>query len=226
MRLAHILPLASLVVLSACGAEEPATAASDASPTMASTTDAHAAPAKAAAKAEVGKAAPDFTLKDLTGSEHTLSSYKGKTVVLEWFNPGCPFVVTAHEEGGLKTLAADHSSESTVWLAINSGAPGKQGHGVEANKAAATSWKLSHPILIDESGAVGHTYNATNTPQMVVVDPKGVIAYAGALDNSPRNVTPDGQTYTNYVTKALGALAAGEPVKPSQTNPYGCSVKY
>jgi peroxiredoxin len=179
----------------------------------------------AQAAAAVGKPAPGFTLKDLDGKEHTLASFAGKTVVLEWFNPDCPFVVRSHKGGPLESMARDQAKNGVVWLAINSGSPGKQGTGVERNKAALTEYGLAHPVLLDESGAVGKLYGARNTPGMYIVDKAGVLVYAGALDNAPSGKPPE-EGYRNYVAEALADLAAGRPVKVAETKAYGCSVKY
>jgi len=179
--------------------------------------------AEAKATIEIGAPAPDFALKDLDGKSVTLSALKGEIVVLEWFNPGCPFVVSAHEGGPLETMAADYDKK-VRWLAINSGAPGKQGHGVKANQAAVEGWKMGHPVLIDEDGTVGKTYGATNTPQMVVIDAEGKVAYYGALDNAPRGKAPG--KVVPYTANAIDAVLGGKPVKPSRTQPWGCSVKY
>jgi peroxiredoxin len=178
----------------------------------------------ASAAIEVDAAAPDFTLPDLDGKRHTLSDHRGKTVVLEWFNPGCPFVVAAHEDGPLKDMAASQPDD-VVWLAVNSGAPGKQGHGVDANRKAATDWSMKHPILLDESGAVGKQYGATNTPQMVVIDPEGVVQYQGALDNAPLNEAK-GDERVAWTADAIAAVREGSDPKPDETKPWGCSVKY
>jgi len=152
-----------------------------------------------------------------------LSSLKGKTVVLEWFNPGCPFVQQSHGAGGaLETLAASHPE--VAWLAINSGAPGKEGSGRDPNKEAAANWKMSHPVLLDESGAAGHAYGAKTTPQMAIIDANGVLVYAGGVDNAPLGKV-DG-TRVNYVEKAIAEIAAGKTVSTPETKPYGCSVKY
>jgi alkyl hydroperoxide reductase subunit AhpC len=172
----------------------------------------------------VGDKAPDFTLTDLDGKTVKLSDLKGKRVVLEWFNPGCPYVVHAHDEGGLKTTATDRSGD-VVWLAINSGAPGKQGHGPQTNREAAAKWSMTHPILLDESGAVGKSYAAKTTPHMYIIDEKGKLAYQGALDNAPRGATPE-TGYQPYLTDGIDALKAGEAPRPPQTKPWGCSVKY
>jgi hypothetical protein len=172
-----------------------------------------------------GDPAPAFSLPDLDGNPVSLADHAGKTVVLEWFNPGCPYVVHAHGEGPLADQAARTVREDVVWLAINSGAPGKQGHGVEANRAAAAEWRMGHPILLDESGEVGRAYGARTTPQMVVIRPDGRVAYVGALDNAPLGRL-GGPAPVNYVEQALTELAAGQPVSVGRTQPYGCSVKY
>ena len=184
-----------------------------------------AAPALAA---EVGKPAPDFALPDLDGKVHRLSDLKGKVVVLEWFNPGCPFVVASHTRGSLVDAAARAGKDGVVWLAVNSGAPGKQGHGAAANREAARRWGMSHPILLDESGATGKAYGATNTPHLFVVAKDGTLAYRGAVDNSPdgERGAPRGGVLEEYVTAALADLAAGRPVRTAETKAYGCGVKY
>jgi peroxiredoxin len=188
-------------------------------------TAAAGAPAAAATPvATVGAPAPDFALKDLDGKEVRLSAYKGKTVVLEWFNPGCPFVVYAHGEGPLKAQPAKALADGVVWLAVNSGAPGKQGHGVEANKKAVQDWGIGYPVLQDEAGQVGRLYGATTTPNLFVVDPKGNLAYAGALDDAPLGKSEG--AVTNHVTAALADIAAGRAVAKPSTKAYGCSVKY
>lgn len=180
------------------------------------------------AAAEIGAPAPDFTLKDLDGKTVKLSDYKGKTVVLEWFNPGCPYVVNSHTKGSLVDAAARHAKNGVVWLAINSGAPGKQGAGVETNREAAKKWNMKHPILLDESGEVGKAYGATNTPHMFVIAPDGKLIYAGAIDNSPdgEQGAPTGGKLVMYVEEALKALADKKPVTTAKTKAYGCTVKY
>ncbi len=189
-----------------------------------------AKPAAAAGVAAVGTIAPDFTLKDLDGKDVSLASFKGKTVVLEWFNPGCPFVKSSHGKGSLKGFSEKAMKGGVVWLSINSGAPGKQGHGVEANREGAKTFGVTNPILMDESGTVGKAYGATNTPQMVIVDAKGVVVYKGAVDNSPdgegESPQPEGAKLVNFVEQALAEIAEGKPVSVPSTKPYGCSVKY
>ena len=184
--------------------------------------------ASPALAAEVGKPAPDFTLQDLDGKTHKLSDLKGKVVVLEWFNPGCPYVVNSHTKGSLVDTAARKTKDGVVWLAVNSGAPGKQGHGVETNREAAKRWSMTHPILLDESGKVGKAYGATNTPHMYVIAKDGTLVYKGAIDNSPdgERGSPQGGALVEYVSAALEDLNAGRPVKTAETKAYGCGVKY
>lgn len=202
--------------------------AANAAPPAVASVAAVAAVASVGPHAEVGKPAPDFALKDLDGKEYKLSSLKGKTVVLEWFNPGCPFVKASHSKGSLKDTAAKHIKNGVVWLAINSGAQGKQGYGVEANREGVKTFAMSYPVLLDESGDVGKTYGATNTPHIMVIDSKGVLAYRGAIDNSPdgEGESPTGGKLVNYADAALADLAAGRPVATPETKAYGCSVKY
>ncbi|HEY0476857.1 MAG TPA: thioredoxin family protein [Kofleriaceae bacterium] len=176
----------------------------------------------------IGKPAPDFALKDLSGKEVKLSSLKGKVVVLEWFNPGCPFVKRSHTVGSLVDTAKRRTKDGVVWLAINSGAAGKQGNDMAMNAEAAKAWSMPNPILRDETGAVGKSYGATNTPNMFVIDKAGTVVYAGAIDNSPdgEGKSPQGGKLVNYVDAALDDVAAGRAVKTAVTKPYGCSVKY
>jgi peroxiredoxin len=199
-----------------------------------------AAPAAASAEgalaaAELGKPAPAVTLTDVDGKAHDLAALKGKTVVLEWFNPECPFVRAAHGEGMLKDQAKRVQSEDVVWLSINSGAPGKQGHGVERNREAKKQLAMENPILLDESGAVGNSYGAQKTPHMFVIDPAGNLVYRGGIDNAPMNVVDEARPLPagskpgeriNYVDAALQDLEAGKPVRLADTPAYGCSVKY
>jgi peroxiredoxin len=211
----------------AIGAQPPiATKTSPVTPTA--TPLAPAEPMAAAADPVVGKPAPDFTLKALDGSEVSLAAYRGKTVVLEWFNPQCPFVIKSHTKGSLVGTAKRRVEGGAVWLAINSGAPGKQGNDPAINEAAVKEYGLEHPVLRDEDGKVGKAYGATNTPNMFVIDAKGVVVYGGAIDNSTdgEGQSPTGGTLINYVDAALDDLAAGRPVAVPKTKPYGCGVKY
>lgn len=177
------------------------------------------------AAAELGATAPTFTLEDLDGAAVSLADFAGKTIVLEWFNPDCPFVKFAHgPKGPLWGTADRYAEQGVVWLAINSGAAGKQGHGADRNRKARTEYGMSHPILLDEDGSVGRAYGARTTPHMYVIDPAGTLVYRGALDNAPlgnANGAP-----VNYLDQALSDSASGAAVRTPDTKAYGCSVKY
>jgi peroxiredoxin len=204
-------------------------AADDPTPTaVAAPATAASQTAPAATGAEIGKPAPDFTLNDVDGHPVHLVDSRGKVVVLEWFNPKCPFVNLSHTKGSLKGTAARHMAEGVVWLGIDSAAPGKQGHEPEDIRDAVKRFGLTHPILRDESGVVGHAYGATNTPHLFVIDGKGTLVYAGAIDNSPdaEGESPQGGPLLNYVDAALADLAAGRPVRIPTSKAYGCGVKY
>ncbi len=223
--------LLSSLLFAACSKSEPARSTPAPAPAPAKPAVAAAPtppPAPAPTSPVIGKPAPDFTLTDVTGAQVSLASFKGKTVVLEWFNPQCPFVVKAHTAGSLVDLAKKHTASGVVWLAINSGGEGKQGHDPAVNVERAKAWGLGHPILRDVDGAVGKAYGATNTPNMFVIGPDGTVVYAGAIDNSPdgEGGSPTGGTLVNHVDAALSDLAAGRPVATPLTKPYGCSVKY
>jgi peroxiredoxin len=178
--------------------------------------------------AGIGQPAPDFTLPDLDGHPVHLADFKGKTVVLEWFNPGCPFVRKAHTKGSLVGTAKRYTDQGVVWLAINSAAAGKEGYGAAKNVEAEHAYGMNHPVLLDESGDVGHAYGATNTPHMFVIDKSGVLVYRGAIDNSrdAEGESPTGGKLVNYIDGTLADLAAGRPVATASTEAYGCSVKY
>ncbi len=174
--------------------------------------------AHAAETPRIGSPAPAFELKDENGVSHDLASYRGKTVVLEWTNPGCPYVARHYKADTMERLAKQYESD-VVWLAVNS---------THYNTPEdSRSWKqeqgFEYATLQDPEGTVGKRYGATTTPDMFVIDPEGVLRYAGAIDDDPRgrNDAPK-----NYVDGALGKLMAGGDPDPSQTKPYGCSVKY
>ncbi|WFB35120.1 thioredoxin family protein [Kiritimatiellota bacterium B12222] len=172
--------------------------------------------------------APAFTLMDTEGNEHALSDYKGKVVVLEWFNHGCPFVQKHYSKGNMQALQKTYTDKGVVWLAIVSSADGKQGSDSADghNKTAAEKGTNATAILIDADGTVGKAYGAKTTPHMFVIDAKGELVYQGAIDDK-RSVNPaDIATSTNYVVAALDAVLAGEAVEVAKTTPYGCSVKY
>jgi peroxiredoxin len=172
---------------------------------------------------QVGAKAPDFELKDTQGKAYKLSQFTDKVVVLEWFNPDCPFVKKHHQvtHSMIETQAAA-AKQGVVWLAINSAAPGKQGYGLERNQKAIEEYKMNYPVLLDEAGTVGKLYGAKTTPHMFVIS-KGTIVYEGAIDDRPDT---EQLGKTNYVRAALNQLSAGKAVEPTQTKPYGCSVKY
>jgi cytochrome oxidase Cu insertion factor (SCO1/SenC/PrrC family) len=197
-------------------------------PTTAAMTAPPTTPEPPLESARLGATAPDFELPDLDGKRVRLSSLRGSPVVLEWFNPGCPFVRAAHTKGSLVTTASRQANNGVVWLAVNSAGPGKQGYGAEANREGKERFKLEHPILLDESGRVGHAYGAAHTPHLFVIDAAGVLVYRGAIDNSPdaEGESPSGGKLINYVDAALADLKAGRPVATPETEAYGCSVKY
>ena len=174
------------------------------------------------------ESAADFTLRDLDGGTVKLADLRGKVVVLEWFNPECPFVQRSHTEGSLVGLSKRYATKGIAWYAINSGAPGKQGSGAETNRKGQQTLHVDNPILLDESGVVGKAYGATNTPHMFVIDAAGNLVYSGAIDNSPdgEGKSPEGGTLVNYVEQALDDVAAKRPVRTPKTKAYGCSVKY
>lgn len=173
-----------------------------------------------------GDPAPAFVLKDTGGAEHSLAAYlaDGKTVVLEWFNPDCPFIRKHHAaHRTMNETYAAFADSGVVWLAINSGAAGKQGADPERNRAAVKEYALAFPLLLDADGAVGRAYGAKTTPHMFVIDKHGVVAYAGAIDD---DASPGKPGETNHVADALKAVLAGGIPAVAETRPYGCSVKY
>lgn len=178
--------------------------------------------------AVIGKPAPNFELSDLNGKSANLTDLQGKVVVLEWFNPNCPFVRAAHNKGSLVDTAKRLQKLGVIYLAVNSAAPGKQGYGAEVNRTAADEFKLDHPILLDETGAVGKAYGATNTPHLFVIDDAGILVYRGAIDNSPdgEGDSPEGGKLVSYLEEAVAAVLADQPVKVPETKAYGCAVKY
>jgi len=172
--------------------------------------------------AKIGAAAPDFKVTDTSGKAVSLADYKGKVVVLEWFNPECPVVQMHYKAGTTAGLVKEFAPKGVVFLCINSGAPGKQGAGTEANANAKKDWKMEQPILLDESGTVGRAYGAKTTPHCFVIDKDGKLVYAGAIDNGSGAKVGD----KNHVREALNAVLAGKPVATAETKAYGCSVKY
>jgi peroxiredoxin len=183
--------------------------------------------AGAAANAVVGQPAPAFTVTDLTGKPVSLADYKGKTVVLEWHNFGCPFVMKHYNSGNMQALQKKYAGD-VVWLAVNST---NKGH---------TDWADPGPLdaqlkqlgaaparyLVDEPGAMGMAYGAKVTPHMYVIDPTGKVVYNGAIDDKRSTNPEDVKTSKNFVVAALEELKAGKPVSTASTTPYGCTIKY
>jgi peroxiredoxin len=174
---------------------------------------------QAPATAKVGEPAPDFTLTDQAGEQHTLSDYRGQIVVLEWLNPECPYVQRHYDSGTMRTLAEDYPDEKVKWLAIDSSHFVKP----EDSRKWRNKYDLPYPILQDPEGKVGRTYQAKTTPHMFVIDAEGTLRYAGGIDDDPRGRKEDP---TNYVEQAVDALLEGEKPPVSKAKPYGCTVKY
>jgi hypothetical protein len=175
-----------------------------------------------------GKPAPNFTVKDSRGVDVTLSSFKGRVVVLEWTNNGCPYVGKHYNSGNMQALQASATGRDVVWLTIISSAPGEQGHvsGAEADKIAATAKSKPTATLLDTDGRIGRMYEAQTTPHMYVVDKAGQIAYMGAIDDKATANAADIKGARNYVAEAVTAVLGNVPVKTASTRAYGCSVKY
>lgn len=175
----------------------------------------------------VGDAAPDFFLKDITGKTVKLSDLKGKTVVLEWTNPGCPFVVGHYANGNMQAVQAKYTAKGVVWLTINStNASHKDAKSPEEFQKVFTEWKSSASAnLLDGDGSVGQTYGAKTTPHMFIISANGTLAYNGAIDDD-RSVNGGANAKINYVSAALDEVLAGKAIETSVTKPYGCSVKY
>lgn len=182
----------------------------------------------AVAQPVVGQPAPPFTLTDTSGKEHSLSDFKGKVVVLEWVNHGCPFVKKHYSSKNMQKHQKAATDKGAVWLSICSSAPGKQGHMAAAEAAAMSAdvGSSATAYLLDEDGKVGKAYNARTTPEMFVIDQNGVLQYMGAIDDKPSADAADIEGAVNHVEKAVEEVLAGKPVTTSTTKPYGCSVKY
>jgi peroxiredoxin len=176
----------------------------------------------------IGSNAPDFSLRDATGKTHSLSQYKGKYVVLEWFNPQCPFVKKHYGSSNMQNLQKEFTEKGVVWLTIDSNAPGTEGNLTpeEAQKIA-SSWKTHETaLLLDPDGNAGRAYGAKNTPNMVIINPDSKIVYHGAIDSKATPNPSDIPSSTNYVKAALEQSMSGKTVSTPETKPYGCSVKY
>jgi peroxiredoxin len=179
----------------------------------------------ARAVVEVGKPAPDFSLTDVQGKTHKLSDYKGKVVVLEWVNSGCPIVKAHYEAKNMQDTQKVAAADGAVWLQINTSGPGAQGN---LSDAEAAKWQKEQGVtatayLKDYTGKVGRLYGAKTTPHMFIVNKDGTLAYQGAIDSGNSRDIP---TATNYVKAALASIKAGKPIEKAATKAYGCAVKY
>lgn len=194
---------------------------------IAASSTALALPIAHAAAATVGQVAPAFTAVDASGKSHKLADFKGKLVVLEWTNPGCPFVVK-HYGGNMQALQKDFTAKGVVWLSVNSTAQDAADYLAPAKLMA---WKAEKKgsataVLMDDAGTIGQLYGAKTTPHMYIINPQGVLVYAGAIDSVPSARVDDIKTATNFVRQGLAEALAGKPISTSTTQAYGCSVKY
>lgn len=189
---------------------------------------AFAAETMASAESLVGKKAPEFELKDINGKSHKLADFKGKIVVLEWFNDGCPFVKKHYTSDNMQKLQREFTGRGVVWLSINSSAEGKQGaHTPEEYKKVLSEWKAAPTaLLLDREGHVGRMYGAKTTPDMYIINKEGVLVYQGAIDSKPSADPADIASSKNYVKEALDQLMEGKKVTVASEKSYGCSVKY
>ena len=177
----------------------------------------------------VGQPAPDFSLTDVAGRAVKLSDFKGKHVVLEWTNPGCPFVQKHYTSNNMQSLQKDATGRGVVWLSVNSTAKSHQDYldPTRLNARMKGDWKdASSYLLMDESGKVGHAYAAKTTPHMYLIDPSGKLVYAGGIDDKRSANPADVKTAKNYVRAALDETLAGKVITVATSSPYGCSVKY
>lgn len=183
-------------------------------------------PAEAAM--DIGQAAPDFTATDSYGKVHKLSDYLGKIVVLEWNNPECPYVIKQYDSGNMQKLQERYTKQHVVWLTINSGAQGKQGHldAAGANAFIEQERSKQTAYLLDHDGTIGKAYESKVTPHMFVINDNGILIYDGAIDDNDSANPSDALTAKNYVAAALDAALTGTPVETPKSKPYGCGVKY
>lgn len=182
----------------------------------------------AAWAARVGEPAPEFTGTDSNGQVHKLSDYKGKFVVLEWTNRGCPYTQKQYSSGNMEKLQREWTAKGVVWLTVVSSAPGKQGYvtGPEENAYLKQVNAAPTAVLLDPTGVLGHLYDAKTTPHMFIINPRGILIYNGAIDDRPTTDVADVNGAKNYVSTALEDATAGKPVSIPTSRPYGCSVKY
>jgi len=175
-----------------------------------------------------GQAAPEFSLLDINGKVQKLSDYRGKYVVLEWFNSECPFVQKHYESGNMQALQTRYTQKGVVWLGINSTSPRHSNYRDPArSQAILRQWKSAPTAFaLDPDGKVGKQYGARTTPHMYVIDPKGILVYVGGIDDMPSTSQRDIPTAKNLVAAALDESLGGKPVGTPSAMPYGCSVKY
>jgi peroxiredoxin len=179
-------------------------------------------------QARVGNAAPAFTATDSHGQQQSLDKYRGKFVVLEWHNQGCPFTRKHYESGNMQNLQKEWTAKGVAWFTVISSAPGQQGYVTPDRENAYVAQMHAAPTaaLLDPDGKLGRLYGARTTPQMFVIDPLGKVVYEGAIDDRPTSDLEDVKGADNYVSDALSAAMAGKPVARPFTRSYGCSVKY
>ena len=180
------------------------------------------------AAVEIGKSAPPFAATDTNGATVTNDSIKGKFTVLEWTNHLCPFVKKFYSAGKMQELQKTYTNKGVVWISVISSAIGKEGYVVpaEANAIASQNKSMANHIILDTTGDICRAYGAKTTPTMIVIDPKGSVIYAGAIDDKNTSNSADIGTANNYVVAALDEAMAGKPVTTPATRSYGCSVKY
>ena len=177
---------------------------------------------------EVGKAAPDFSVQDVSGKTVSLADYKGKVVVLEWFNPGCPFVKKHYESGNLPKLQEAYKAKDVIWLTVSSAAKGKDAY-LEPSKlseAAKDAGNKATAVVLDPDGKFGKAYDAKVTPHMFIINKEGTLAYSGAVDSLATSEQEDVAKADKLFANALDNVLAGKPVENAKNQPYGCGVKY
>jgi peroxiredoxin len=181
-----------------------------------------------AQQARVGAPAPEFTATGSRGQTETLAQYRGKYVVLEWHNQGCPYTRKHYVSGNMQALQKEWTAKGVVWFTVISSSPGQQGYVTPSQENAYLAQMHAVPtaVLMDSAGKLGRLYNAKTTPQMIVIDPSGKVIYDGAIDDRPTPDPEDIRGARNYVSDALTEAMAGKPVETAFTRPYGCSVKY
>ena len=182
----------------------------------------------AGAAPTIGEPAPGFSGMDTSGKSHALSDFRGKPVILEWTNHDCPYVRKHYSSGNMQQQQQAATGQGAVWLSIISSAPDKQGHVTPAQADALTAERNAAPsaVILDEKGEIGRLYGAKTTPHMYIIDADGKLAYMGGIDSIPSTNPADIAKATQYVPAVLAQVMQEEPVTPSVTRPYGCSVKY